>query len=141
MIIIGLDNGLIIKPKTTDGASFLAENFPGLKEHYSSEEKYKFGYWRKCWNLRARFFEYFPPEYSESYHIYLTIGDLIVVIEKVLKYFLDENNWDRADSIWEWEIQLPHIAETIRDLRFFLQDIKDEGLGNEDFEIYFYDSY
>lgn len=141
MSIIGLDNGLIIKPKTINGEIFLRENFPELKDKYSSDVEYEFGYWRKCWNIRSKFFEYFPSDDINDTHIYLNIGDLIVVIEKVLKYFLDENNWDREETIWDWEIQLPNIANTIRDLRFFLQDVKDKGLSNFDFEIYFYDSY
>lgn len=138
---MGLDNGLIIKPKTPKGEEFLKENFSYLLDTFSSEVKCEFGYWRKCWNIRARFFGYFPPDKANDSYTYFTFGDLIVIIEEVLKYFLDEKNWDRSNTIWDWEVQLPHIAETIQNLRFFLQEVKEEGLSNEDFSIYFYDSY
>ena len=131
-----------MKGKTDKGKEFLNENFSYLHNDWAlNRSEYEFAYFRKCWNIRTKFFEYFPPDKPNNSHTYLTIGDLITVIEKVLKYFLDEENWDRGESIWDWHIQVAPIAKAIKDLRFFLIDVEAEGIKNKDIEIYFYDSY
>lgn len=136
---MGLDNGLIIKPKTDKGAEYLSENFDYLKNKYSSDIEYEFFYARKCWNIRYRFFEYNLG--YDADHRYLKIADLVSVVNDVLKYFLNEDNWDRSESIWDWEVQVPHIAEAIKNLRFLIKDVEYGDISDEDLEIYFYDSY
>ena len=142
---MGLDNGIIIKSKTEKGFDFLNEYYHDeINKSYSPGE-YEIVYWRKCWNLRGRMLEVFKDNPTEmyGYKTSLSIVDLKKVVELVLKYFLDEKNWDSeyGQSIWEWETMLRNIADEIFEIRRFLDNAKEEEIQDEDLEIYFYDSY
>lgn len=140
---MGLDNGIVIRPKTEKGRSYLERNFPGNRDG----GKYDFGYWRKCWNIREKFIDDFNYDKEEQVIVF-EIKDIPAIIE-TLKYFLNENNWvydGHTSSIFNWYEEIPSIAIAINDLYRFV-DYIDEGADNEDdvtdedFEIYFYDSY
>ena len=142
---MGLDNGIIIKGKNEFAKSYLEEHFSYLKEY---SDAYEFGYWRKCYNIRKRFIDTFNYDYEKG-EIRFTIKDIPKIIE-VLKYFLNEDNWimgnafNNGSCVFGWVEELPSIASAIRDLAFFYNDgyYGDEiELTDEDFEIYFYDSY
>ena len=138
---MGLDSGLTIQPQTAKAKKFMEENFSYLKDNYSANT-YEFFYARKCWNIRRRFFDCGFAEDATTKRIY--IEDLPTVINKVLKYFLLENNWKvDGDSIWEWYVMVPHIADAIGNLKRFLNYIEndDEEYSEGDFLISFYDSY
>lgn len=120
----------------------MGENFDHLKCTYISEPAYEFLYARKCCNIRSKFFECGFAEDGTTKRIY--IKDLPTVIDKVLKYFLEEDNWRvDGDSIWEWYTMLPQIADAINHLKIFLEDLQyeDEEYTEDDFYIGFYDSY
>lgn len=138
---MGLDNGLTIQPQTAKAKKFMEENFEHLKDTYE-ENTYEVLYARKCWNIRYRFLHYGFAGDATTKRIY--IKDLPIVIDKILKYFLEEDNWrEDGDSIWDWYIMLPHIADAIRNLRVFLDYLEndDEEYSEDDFLISFYDSY
>ena len=142
---MGLDNGIIIKPKTEKGFDFLNKYYhEEINKSYSPGE-YEIVYWRKCWNLRGRMLEVFRdnPSDNDGYKTSLSIVDLKKVVELVLKYFLNEKNWNNeyGQSIWEWKTMLRNIADEIFEIRRFLDNVKEEGIQEEDLEIYFYDSY
>lgn len=151
MIIIGLDNGIIIKPKTEKGTNFLETYFKENKEAYYTEPTYEFAYFRKCWNIRARFFEIYSKLKStianeDDYHFYFAIEDIPTLVEKVFKYFLIEENWEydgACSQVFSWEVELRALAEAIRDLRLFYEYATDpeDGITDADIECYFYDSY
>lgn len=149
---MGLDNGLRIMPKTLKASRFLEKNFNSLKNEYTANT-YEFGYWRKCWNIRSAILNTFvDKEYNgEGGDIDLTISDL-VTFRDVMKYFLIEEHWHQGDhggSIWTWEQAIRGIADTIYWITEFLQYVEDgsdddefyEDFTDEDFDIYFYDSY
>ena len=150
---MGLDNGILIKPKTEKGAKFLEENFAHIKEKYCSEPTYEFAYFRKCWNIRARFFEIYRElestianDNDNEYHLSFAIEDIPVLVEKVFKYFLIEENWEYdgiCSQVFNWTEEIDSIAYAIRNLRFFYEDATDpeDGITDEDVECYFYDSY
>ena len=144
---MGLDNGLMIKPKTIKGEKYLERYFHTLKDKYSDETEYEFGYWRKCWNIRAKFFDDFDYDEIDG-AIYFKIEDIPQIIN-TLKYFLNEDNWEydgNISQVFDWITEVASIANTMRDLYLFYEYI-DEGADNEDdvsdedFTIYFYDSY
>jgi len=120
----------------------MEENFDYLKNTYRSEPTYEILYARKCYNIRARFWVLgFLKDEGES-RIY--IKDIPTIINKILKYFLKEENWlEDGSSIWEWYIMLPQIADAIKSLRMFLDYLQneDEEYTEDDFYISFYDSY
>lgn len=116
--------------------------FGNLKDTYESVPTYEFLYARKCWNIRARFRDLGFLKDEGEHRIY--IKDIPTIIDKILKYFLEEKNWEvDGNSIWEWETMLPHIADAIRSLRIFLEYVldEDENFIEDDFYISFYDSY
>jgi hypothetical protein len=142
---MGLDNGIIIKAKTKKGNSYLERYFDWLES--SNESKYEFGYWRKCWNIRGKFIDDFKYD-RKNCLITFKISDIPAIIN-TLKYFLKKENWEyngKTSLVFNWYEELPSIANAIRDLYLFY-DYIDEGADNEDdvtdedFEIYFYDSY
>ena len=138
---MGLDNGLTIQPQTAKAKKFMEENFSYLKDEYSANT-YEFFYARKCYNIRHRFFSYGFAEDATTKRIYTK--DLPAVINEVLKYFLEEDNWEvDGNSIWEWYVMVPHVADAIGNLRRFLNYIEndDEEYSEGDFLISFYDSY
>lgn len=144
---MGLDNGLIMKKKTQKGENFLKIYCSRLEETYAPG-CFEFGYWRKCWNIRQRFLDVFKDKYNnDDYAIYLTIEDIPVIVEKVLKFFLDENNWEydgHTSQVFTWYEELPSIAQSIRNLMEFYEDWRADDelkINNEDIEFYFYDSY
>ena len=137
---MGLDNGIIIKGKTINGKRYLENNFSHLDRDSNG---YNFAYWRKCWNIRHAFIDAFKDKYNENtQEIVFNIPDLWDV-RTILKDFLIEENWEENESIWSWENIILHISEVIRDITYFINDVTAENsrLGEEDFEIYFYDSY
>ena len=148
---MGLDNGLRIMPKTLKASRFLEKNFGSLKDEYTANT-YEFGYWRKCWNIRSAVLEAFGDKEhnSDDEDIDLTISDL-VTFRDIMKHFLIEENWYQGGrgSIWTWEQSIRGIANTIYWITEFLQYVEDgsdddelyEDFTDEDFDIYFYDSY
>ena len=66
-----------------------------------------------------------------------------------MKYFLIEDHWydDGGSSIWSWHESIGGIANCIYSIREFLADLQyeneglDKPLNDEDFTIFFYDSY
>lgn len=137
---MGLDNGIIIKPKNEDAEIFLEKNCNHFKEDIYSDPTYEPVYWRKCWNLRNAMFE--NGLATDGSHHDLKIEDLKTVIEKVIKPFLNEDYWNEDNrSIWSWTQMVRQLGQEIFNLRYFIDDVEDEDLTDEDFEIYFYDSY
>lgn len=142
---MGLDSGIIIKHKTKAGEEFLKKNFKHLEENYAPGE-YEFGYWRKCWNIRERFFDVFRDRIEDHnwVEIEFKLSDIPMIVNKVLKYFLDEDNWEYEgcySQVFTWIEELPSIATAMRDLTIFYEMVIEEELSDEDFEISFYDSY
>jgi hypothetical protein len=145
---MGLDNGFVIKAKTERAKEFMEGNFYSFKvDWYDTDSDYEFGYFRKCWNIRDGLRSYvFKDRFKDNGYTYFTIEDIPEIIAG-LKYFLDEDNWDNDESIWEWYVALNRISDAIYRLyRFY--DIKKEleaygewDLSDDDFEMYFYDSY
>ena len=138
---MGLDNGLLIKPKTEKGAEFLDSHFNNLKLSYYKIPTYEFAYFRKCWNIRAKIFDEKLGANGIDYK--LKINDL-KKFSKVMEYFLNRENWiyDNNNSIWEWEIQVANVADAIKRIYIFFDYLEgEEELTDEDFEIIWYDSY
>ena len=120
----------------------MEQYFIHLADTCAPEPIYEFFYARKCYNIRHKFFECGFAEDGTEKRIY--IKDIPTVIDKVLKYFLEEDNWRvDGDSIWEWYNMLPQIADAIKYLKMFLEDLQceDEEYSEDDFYIFFYDSY
>jgi hypothetical protein len=139
---MGLDNGLIIKPKTERAYNFLKKNFPHLQQNsYYYEFYWEFCYYRKCWNIRSRFFEFNYAQDEDEQK--LAISDLPVVLNKIIKYFLIEDNWDNNDSIWSYNEIKPSLKRQVHDIQKFLDllEKETEKFSEDDFEIFFYDSY
>lgn len=150
---MGLDNGIVIKGKTLKAQRFLAENFKHLEDRHSLGD-FEFGYWRKCWNIREAFLDNFSKNGYDGQggHLNLSIKDLERAYDVTLRQFLDEKNWDyngHYSFIFSWIQELPHIAETMYNINKFLElfEENEDEYGNElelsenDFEIYFYDSF
>ena len=137
---MGLDNGIIIRPKNKDAEKFLNEYCKHFKDEYHSEVTYEPVYWRKCWNLRGAMFENGLADDGEDHP--LKIKDLETVVEKVIKPFLNEEHWeDDNRSLWSWTEMIRQLGQEVFNLREFIWDVEEEGLVDEDFDIYFYDSY
>jgi len=139
---MGLDNGIIIKPKTFRGEKFLEKYFSHLKNETFTNE-YEFAYWRKCYNIRNKILNSIDKAREGSESRNLTIEDL-VQIRGIMIHFLNEQNWNMdGGSIWTWEQQLPNTAKIIRDITEFIEYLEDsEGeVSMRDFRIRFYDSY
>ena len=136
---MGLDNGIELKAKTSRGIEYLAENH----SFYFDDDDNDIGYWRKCWNIRRAVLHAFGDKGYEGDggYIDLTSVEDLVNMAETLKYFLNEENWDRDDSIWDWYIALPSVAEAIKKLRCLIEDIENEEISIDDLNIYFYDSY
>ena len=142
---MGLDNGIIIRANTKKGYSYLKRHFIYLQET-SNNFSYEFGYWRKCWNIREKFITDFKYD-KENYLITFKISDIPAIID-ALKCFLNEENWEyngRTSLVFNWYEELPSIANAIRNLYLFYdyidEDDDEDDVTDEDFDIYFYDSY
>ena len=136
---MGLDNGIVLKAKTSRGIEYLAENHNFY--FYCSDNE--IGYWRKCWNIRREVLNTFDDKDYDGNggYIYLTSVKDLVNMAETLKYFLHEENWDKDESIWDWYIILPSVADAIKKLRNLIEDIEYKDISIDDFKIYFYDSY
>lgn len=142
-MIMGLDNGFEIRGKSFDGDQFLDEfgqNHPNFVKDYGARKIYELAYWRKCYNVRHKMFDSFP-QFEDSYGGTIKISEL-PKLKGVMTYFLTKKNWHRdGDSIWTWEQQLQNTAQIIYLITELIEDIKDEGITDDDIEIEFYDSY
>ena len=136
---MGLDNGIRLKAKTSRGIEYLTENH----NFYFYDDDNEIGYWRKCWNIRDKVLDAFDDKGYDGNggYINLTSVEDLINMAETLKYFLREENWDRSDSIWDWYIVLPSIADAIKKLRNLIEDIEYEDISIDDLNIYFYDSY
>ena len=135
---MGLDNGIVLKAKTSRGLKYLTENH-SFYFYYNDE----IGYWRKCWNIRHNILNAFADKNYDGNGgcIDLTSVKDLVNMAETLKYFLHEENWEKSESIWDWYIVLPSVAEAIKKLRYLIEDIENEDISIDDLNIYFYDSY
>lgn len=139
---MGLDNGIVIRGKTEKGTNYLKNNFSSCYDKYIG---FEFGYWRKCWNIRRKFIDDFGYD-TERQEIKFELDDIPLIIE-TLKYFLNEDNWEYGEcysQIFSWIEELPSIANAMQNLWRFYDNLDidpDNELTDEDFEIYFYDSY
>ena len=135
---MGLDNGIILKAKSSRGIDYLSVNH----SFYFYDDDH-IGYWRKCWNIRRAVLNAFEDKGydGDGGYIDLTSVEDLVNMAETLKYFLNEENWDRDDSIWDWYIALPSIADAIKKLRCLIEDIENGDVSIDDLKIYFYDSY
>lgn len=142
---MGLDNGIIIKGRTKKGRQFLERHFHYLQDNIVVG--YEFGYWRKCWNIREKFIDDFKYD-KENCEIKFELDDIPAIID-TLKYFLNEDNWDYNGStslVFNWYEEIASIANAIRNLYLFYDYIdvgadNEDDVTDEDFDIYFYDSY
>ena len=142
---MGLDNGITIRARTEKGKDYLEKYFIN-NSRYSIDE-YEFGYWRKCWNIRQKFIDDFG--YDEEKQLIIFELDDIPAILNTLKYFLNEDNWEYNGNhsvIFNWYEEVASIANAINDLYTFYANIdvgenNENDVTDEDFEIFFYDSY
>lgn len=145
---MGLENGIVVVPKTDKGRDFLITYYPSttMAETINHENPWKeeceFVYWRKCFNIRNKFVQEFRNEYDEEkQEIKFSYTD-IPRIMRILKYFLEEDNWEENGySIWAWHERIIGIAEAIHYFYVLLEGIYSEKICSKDIEIYFYDSY
>ena len=140
---MGLDIGIIIKPKTEAARKYLKNEFPNNRDEYSTDIQYEFGYWRKTWNIRRRVIDVFKLPNHDDANITMTFDQLKIFRDEVLEFFLDKNHWvykDYYSHVFSWEVELVPIAHAIRDITLFFEYL-DDDLTDEDFEISFYDSY
>lgn len=141
---MGLDIGITIKGKTEKGKAFLDDyaRINGVEKEICGDG-YEFGYWRKAWNIRARVYDVFKPKDYNDCSMFLSFEQLNTFENEVLRFFLDEKNWKYDDkySLFSWVETLPSIAVSIQNIYCFLESVAEYKLNNEDFEIYFYDSY
>ena len=137
---MGLDNGIILKAKTSRGIDYLAKNHDF---YFYGKDYDEIGYWRKCWNIRDRILDAFDDKGYDGNggYINLTSVEDLVNMAETLKYFLHEENWDKDKSIWDWYIILPSVADAIKKLRNLIEDIENEDISIDDLNIRFYDSY
>ena len=137
MIIIGLDNGIIIKGKNKKGQEF-------IKSRENSWNEYELGYWRKCWNIRSKFIDDFKYNKDEQ-KIKFSLKDIDKIID-TLAYFLVKDNWEyegQTSTVFSWEEEIPSIAQAIKNLYDLKEEIyyMDEKITDADIDFYFYDSY
>lgn len=140
---MGLDIGVVIKPKTEAAREYLKAEFPSNRDEYSTDIEYEFGYWRKTWNIRRRVIDVFELPNHDDANMTMTLDQLKIFRDEVLEFFLDKSHWEykgETSLIFSWEVELVPIANSIRDITLFFEYL-DEDLTDEDFEIYFYDSY
>ena len=140
---IGLDIGIIIKPKTEAAREYLKNEFPENRDEYSTGIKYEFGYWRKTWNIRQRVIDVFELPNHDDANLTMTLDQLKIFRDEVLEFFLDKDHWvykNEYSHVFSWEVELVPIANSIRDITLFFEYL-DDDLTDDDFEIRFYDSY
>lgn len=140
---MGLENGILIIAKSIKGEDFLQqfnEAYPDFSDRCWAGQ-YELAYWRKCWNVKNKFYSTFEQLNEEEGGGNLKIKDLFRV-KAIMKYFLDESHWDsNGSSIWTWEEQIRNIAQIIFLVSNLLEDIEYEGITDSDIEIEFYDSF
>ena len=140
---MGLDNGIMMRGKTKKGRIFLKNYFPEWLDRYyttTEEEIYEVTYWRKYWNLRSLMFD--NGFGINGSHCNLKIADLPVIIEKVIKPFLNEDYWnENPNSIWDWEEAIKNLGGNVFNLRHLMRAVEQEEITDDDIEIWFYDSY
>ena len=145
---MGLDNYIYARGKNQKGVEFLERYFNHLKDDYFEDDRYEFSYMRKNWGIRNEIIRnIFHGEHDWAHdedwdgHYVFKIAEIEKFVE-IFAYFLNEEHWnDDANSIWAWHEGIPSIARTIADLRFLEEDTEEEGITDEDIELFFIDSY
>lgn len=162
---MGLDNSINVVPKTARAwdwlKSFVKEVEPDMDVYTTKSgirKVYQFAYWRKYYNIRSAMLDTFKDKDYDGQggEMYFDSEADIEDVIGILKYFLDENNWDEYSQngpgwsngcIWEWHIAIKTLARQIFILREFLLALEWERLDAadpitiNDFEIFFEDSY
>lgn len=132
-IIIGLDNGIIMRPVGYKQGRE-REIAKGFGKPYPRAVHYEVCYWRKCWNIRSIIMEAIgmdDDEYCKKLDVY-DIDRIIAALSKV-----DKTNWaDEGTSIWTWNEYQPCHRRYLRNLRRLRRLMEKYNLYVE-----FYDSY
>ena len=140
---MGLDLGIVIKPKTEAARKYLKNEFASNRDEYSTGITYEFGYWRKTWNIRRRVIDVFELPNHDDANMTMTLDQLKIFKDEVLEFFLDKDHWEykgETSLVFSWEVELVPIAMAIRDITLFFEYL-DDNLTDKDFLIQFYDSY
>lgn len=141
-MIMGLENGLVVRAKSYKGDKFL-EDFASKYQNFefdTYDSGYELAYWRKCSNVRNVFMNAFEQIEDGNGGI-LNIADLYT-IKQIMISFLSKRKWnENGGSIWSWEQSLSNTAKIIYLVTELIEDINNVGITDDDIEIEFYDSY
>lgn len=134
---MGLDNGFIVRHKTTT-AQFV-KNLPSFVklpwEYKENSEYVEIAYWRKCWGLRNEINSVL--HLGDKYECNVDKEDIPAILKAIQRY-LNPDYWnENADSIWEWEEYFPHMVQQYMNLTY-LYEMWDNYPG---LEVVWYDSY
>ena len=132
MIIIGLDNGIIVRN---------AKNkYKGIKDFWGGIDAgndIEVAYWRKCWGIRNQILTVLNKDLEGGGDYRLGLVELKYVI-KLLKEFTIREYWNEyADSIWTFDEFKNNQKQIIKNLKKLYREMKKDP----NIEVYFYDSY
>jgi len=137
-LIMGLDNGIIIKD--ADKIKDDLVKCPCFKWD-ETDETYGYqhiAYWRKCWGIRGAILKVLHVDDNSGGGDYPIEHDDVPAILRAIKPFLKRSVWDEeADSIWEYD----EILDEMIDIYIRLTWLADYMKSHKDLKVYFYDSY
>lgn len=138
---MGLDNGIRIKGKNPEAQRWLLEYAIRNNIEIVEGGEVEIAYWRKYWNVRAKI-EEMVKGFKVGDDTPLTFVDLVTITHICEGFITKKYNWeDNRGCLWEWIHGVKNLAQIVIDINSFLADADYEDFEEDDFEIYFYDSF
>lgn len=139
MIIIGLDNGIVLKTKNTIIEKPSWVKFIGNPaEHDDGSLEYDICYWRKCWNIREAIFNILEDDDRREWEFELSLNQVVAIRDRLCRFLTEGEDWEElGDSIWSFEEMIPVLTEDILNLSWLIGYMKKDVHAI----VYFYDSY
>ena len=137
---MGLDNGIRIKGVTSTAQHWLLE-YADVEKFEMVEGGIDIAYWRKYYNVRSKIQEHIKG-FKVGDDTPLTFADLVTICHICEKFITKEYSWDESRGcLWDWIHGVRNLAQIIIDIQDFIDEVEEMGFDEDEFEIYFYDSF
>lgn len=136
---MGLENGIIVIPKSIRAKRFCKEFFSNYKEE---AYRYEICYWRKYWSLNNEILECLGKKFDlEETKFNLTLENLkgiVDILKRDISYDYYENN---VRCLWEYPIYARNLGNNIFELSNLIDELENEEYEENDIKIYYYNAF
>lgn len=148
---MGLDNEIYIRTKDKINFMPFADDYArswrdGMWDDTLKSYEYNVAYWRKCYNVRDILYKAMSHTEHElvagdpNNGVFKVPFEALSIVIAEYKKILNKEEWDKGDSIWEWD-DYYEVAYDQYSKLIWLHGFLTSQPDNSEIEIYFVDSW